>query len=467
MSDDIVINTDIDKLIDILSQKKRVEIDDLAKELNIEKKKLKKWLLVLEEEGYLRLEYKLTKIFAVWLLDLGEGSPINLPHMKEDQVKKSAESAIESTLASEISESPFTSSNFESAEAEISNMPPKQREKEKEEEKPKPKKAAKEERKKPESFSSLKAKAAGYSEDVESLKDEISDLEQRKDRIYNIEMPQLEKEASEKVNGIGERMDSLKRHMASLQKSLKDAASAASGMSSKSKTAKALVDEASEVYLGLTNLLTELKQTSKAKGKDLRDEIKSLQDEIMEDQENISTMKESLSGIALMQKDLDKKTIAIRETISSLDKTLEHSADILAGIEERKEDFETRIVEASKILIRKKSELESLNGEVEDIGSLEGKLDSYIKEYMKETDDIRLLVTKAESEIREIEENASQKAIELYLTELGKTAERTEEKMDDMEERSSKMEKEIKEKKARLRKLIGDTKKKAKKGRKK
>jgi len=174
-----------------------------------------------------------------------------------------------------------------------------------------------------------------------------------------------------------------------------------------------------------------------------------------------------LSEIALMQKDLDKKTIAIRETISSLNKTLEHSADILAGIEERKDDFDSRIADANKVLARKRNDLESLNKEVESIGSLETKLDSYIKEYMKETDDIRLLVTKSESEIREIEENASQKAIELYLNELGKTANRTEEKMKDMEERGSRIDKEIGEKRARLKKLIGDTKKKVKKGKKK
>jgi len=460
MSDDIVINTDIDKLIDILSQKKRVEIDELEKELSIEKKKIKKWLLVLEDEGYLKLEYKLTKIFAVWLLDLGEGSQINIPHISEDQVKKSAESAIGSMFSSEISESPFTSSNPESIEAEISGMPS-------EEEKPK---KAKEEFGKPEkskSFSSLRVKAIDYSGEVDTLKDDISDLEQRKARIFNIEMPQLEKEASEKVKGIEERMNSLKKHMVSLQKSLKDAAGAASGVSLKSKTAKALVDEASGVYLGLTNLLTELKQTSKAKGKELRDEIRSLQEEIMEDQESISTMRSSLSEISLMQKDLDKKTIAIRETVTSLNKTLEHSADILAGIEERKDDFDSRIADANKVLARKRNDLESLNKEVESIGSLETKLDSYIKEYMKETDDIRLLVTKSESEIREIEENASQKAIELYLNELGKTANRTEEKMKDMEERGSRIDKEIGEKRARLKKLIGDTKKKVKKGKKK
>jgi len=428
MGDELVINTDIDRLIDILSQRKRIEIDELERELSIEKKKLKKWLTVLEDEGYLKLEYRLTKIFAVWLLDLSDEGRIGLPHLKEEQIKKSAENAIE-TLNPAISESPF------SPEPEVPEEKPRRAR----EEEPRP----------------LRLNPSDNSGEADALREEIRGLEERKARIYGIEMPQLEKETEEKVRGITERMDSLNRHIASLQKSLKQAASEASGISAKSKNAKALVDEASEVYLGLTKMLTELKSGSAAKNRELRDEIALLQAQIAEDQGSINTMKESLSGIESMQRDLDRKTIAIRETVLSLNKALAHTADALSEMEERKDDFESRISKASKLVARKKAKLESLNKEVEGVGSLEERLDSYIKEYMKETDDIRLLVTRAESEIREIEENASQKAIEVYLGELERVANKTEEKMSDMGERGSKIDREIEERKARLKKLVG------------
>lgn len=58
-----VIQTEVDKLIDLLKTKKRIEIKDAAKELNIEEDIIQQWVDFLVEEKILTIEYEFTKPF--------------------------------------------------------------------------------------------------------------------------------------------------------------------------------------------------------------------------------------------------------------------------------------------------------------------------------------------------------------------------------------------------------------------
>lgn len=64
--DDALISTDIDSLIKYISTKKRVEIGALAREMKMKLEILKKWILILEEEGYVQVKYHLFSEFVEW-----------------------------------------------------------------------------------------------------------------------------------------------------------------------------------------------------------------------------------------------------------------------------------------------------------------------------------------------------------------------------------------------------------------
>ncbi len=64
--DDLLISTGVDQLIRLVKESGRVEIGAASKELKQPVKTIEDWAHVLEEEGLVAVEYKLTKIFLVW-----------------------------------------------------------------------------------------------------------------------------------------------------------------------------------------------------------------------------------------------------------------------------------------------------------------------------------------------------------------------------------------------------------------
>ncbi len=64
--DDLLISTGVDNLIRLVKERGRVEIGTAAKELKLPARTAEDWAHVLEEEGIITIEYKLTKVYLVW-----------------------------------------------------------------------------------------------------------------------------------------------------------------------------------------------------------------------------------------------------------------------------------------------------------------------------------------------------------------------------------------------------------------
>lgn len=64
--DDLLISTGVDHLIKLVKERGRVEIGAAAEGLKLPLRTVEDWSHVLEEEGLVTIEYKLTKIYLVW-----------------------------------------------------------------------------------------------------------------------------------------------------------------------------------------------------------------------------------------------------------------------------------------------------------------------------------------------------------------------------------------------------------------
>src|SRR3989344_7463494 len=64
--DDLLISTGVDHLIKLIKERQRMEIGAIAEELKLPLRTVEDWSHVLEEEGLVTIEYKLTKIYLVW-----------------------------------------------------------------------------------------------------------------------------------------------------------------------------------------------------------------------------------------------------------------------------------------------------------------------------------------------------------------------------------------------------------------
>jgi len=65
--DELLITTGVDALVRLVKEKKRIRLIDASKELGISESAIEDWARVLEEEGILKVEYHLSKVFLVWI----------------------------------------------------------------------------------------------------------------------------------------------------------------------------------------------------------------------------------------------------------------------------------------------------------------------------------------------------------------------------------------------------------------
>jgi len=64
--DEPLISTDVDNLIKTLAERKKLSLNELRGVCNIDKKNMDKWISVLEEEGYINVEYGLGGTYVHW-----------------------------------------------------------------------------------------------------------------------------------------------------------------------------------------------------------------------------------------------------------------------------------------------------------------------------------------------------------------------------------------------------------------
>ncbi|MBN1169840.1 hypothetical protein JXA56_02355 [Candidatus Micrarchaeota archaeon] len=70
--DELLITTGVDALVRLVKEKQRIELEDASSILNIPPESIEDWSRVLEEQGILRIEYRLTKIYLFWVKPTAE-----------------------------------------------------------------------------------------------------------------------------------------------------------------------------------------------------------------------------------------------------------------------------------------------------------------------------------------------------------------------------------------------------------
>ncbi|MDO8339873.1 MAG: hypothetical protein Q7T16_04420 [Candidatus Burarchaeum sp.] len=84
------ISTDIDHLVKLVHDKKRIDVNEAAKMLRIAPQEVERWARMLEEEKALQVEYSMTNMFLVWK---GKSRKMN-GMLKEEERRRLMDSAI-------------------------------------------------------------------------------------------------------------------------------------------------------------------------------------------------------------------------------------------------------------------------------------------------------------------------------------------------------------------------------------
>jgi len=65
--DELLITTGVDALVRLVRQKQRIELTDASTLLNIPEDTIEGWAVTLEEQGIMKIEYRLTKVNLIWI----------------------------------------------------------------------------------------------------------------------------------------------------------------------------------------------------------------------------------------------------------------------------------------------------------------------------------------------------------------------------------------------------------------
>ena len=91
--DEPLISTDVDNLIRTMAEKKKVSLSDLRHISKIDKKNMDKWITVLEDEGYIGVEYGLSGTYIVWK-GLQDSNPVDDYRTSDQSTKTSIENNV-------------------------------------------------------------------------------------------------------------------------------------------------------------------------------------------------------------------------------------------------------------------------------------------------------------------------------------------------------------------------------------
>lgn len=83
--DDLLITTGVDALVRLVKEKKKLELEEASKTLSIPNETIEEWARVLEEEGIIKIEYRLTRLYLVWVQPSTEDISNNTRRLEQEK----------------------------------------------------------------------------------------------------------------------------------------------------------------------------------------------------------------------------------------------------------------------------------------------------------------------------------------------------------------------------------------------
>lgn len=357
--DEPLISTDVDGLIRTLAEKRSVPLNDLRQASRIDKKTLDKWIAVLEDEGYIRVEYGLRGTTIHWIEQAEEKTPEEAqPPEPVDTIK---ETSPEPEASPEPAEEVFQEtgdSGGEAFEAEMRVEP-----------EPEPEELL--------SQYLAKKKGASSGDDKDSLKSNIlTNLEEKPKKLQyppgddepgQPEKPPEEPEDEEPEEKEPEEKEQEGRPSAMEKVPASDVreliGSYMKEISKEKASIEALKKDRESLYRDKLALM---------EGK-LQADIVLLTEKVLEKEEKIAQLKErvlelpdKVDQLSRLQEQMETLK---KEGRDALTRTRSKASEYLVGIKESKEEVGKRISEIE-------AEIERQNGKVESLEKLGVSLDS-------------------------------------------------------------------------------------------
>lgn len=485
MVDDALINTDIDKVIAVLSSQKRIELEQLSKETGVAIQTLRNWLHTLEEEGYVRIEYKLTKIYIVWLLDTPATEKTT--HEVESDIERDMKMHKEEEKIKEKPHAPVINhtdkkrekQKMEEAEAgtELEELSQEEKEllepaeeisvEEAKKEKPKSieaknsvkgKKKHVVSTKKTIKYDEMKSRLKEIFSEVNSMKAELEDLEVEKRKKFRETMERADKIAEITFDKITDKTLQIEEHILGLKEQLME-------LTKTGEVSEKALDKISEAKQEALSTIGELEESLESLKSDINNEssgvVAALEESVKsfdKQKKNIITIEEEMEENSKKEEELSSMLEGMKDTMKNLESKMTEQDRKLLELRNKKADLIQDITKAKGYISKKEDDITKLKEKLDSFRGIEKVVTDYIENYRKMADSIEDKVKQAEIEAIELRKAAEVEALIRYLDELDTMATEVDEISEKYEKEEQNINDRIDETKDRIRMLIKESK---------
>ncbi len=506
LSDYAEINTDIDTLIQYLLSKKKCSISELASKLGVSTKTVKQWLDVLEAEGYVQIKRSFFNEYVEWVgpeedvviqQDKMESEEQNaLPESKveedhakpresEGEEKKEEKNAgIEPVLSDSMGDSIGELVVFDEDEEKKEEVGADQVEDEsiedQEEFQPvfvgekeevvedKPLEFGKDfgivekyEVPKLESlktFEEIQKKLNSIIKDIEQKKEEIKQLELKREALLEEELVPAEEEFRVSYEALLQKILDKKRRIYELQQQINTLFKDVQSVEAAEKVLKNVKHEASDVIQHNKNVINEIKEVLAKEESIVEQDLERFKDLIEKEGDTLITLEDKLVEINNKEDEIKGTITTLQKAWEEIGAQLEDAKKQLAFVEDEKQRVKAQLESVKDTLDDRKEELNDAYQRLKETTDVKQALDSYLNDYEEEIDKFANYIALLEAELADVKKEAQLAALNRYMDELSMMSGSYEEKLNALDEKQTDLDQKIEKAKHQLADLISKSK---------
>lgn len=499
--DEPLISTDVDSLIRLIADKGSISLNDLRQTSKIDKKTLDKWIAVLEDEGYIKVEYGLRGTTISWTgqeeaaaapeeapeppspveaEEVIEGEPEITPEPQEETFRVTEDKTEEFSAEMQITEEPepeellsqylakkkfgskkesrLKSSILTNLEEEKSEKASEALEEEAPEAAQEPE-AAPEETRRPvlAPASDVRELVSSYMKEINKEKSAIEALKKERESLYRDKFASMDGRLqtdivvlTEKVLEKQEKIAQLKERVLELPDKVDQLSKLQDQMDSLKKESREALSrtraKADQFVIGV--------QESK---EEVEKKIEGVEAEIDQQNDKVGELEKLSSSLDARSQKLKSSLDSAKAQVEEITSAMNSLMGDLEKVQEMKGEIDSMTDTVKEIVAAHGTELESLEQELEGIAKVENWVQDYIRDYEDKIESIEQYVAKSEDELADLKEAAESLYMKKFLGELENVADSYDTELHDAIEREKDIEDKIAASKARITELVKES----------
>jgi len=510
--DEPLISTDVDNLIRTIAERKKVALSDLRDICKIDKRTMDKWIAVLEDEGYVSVEYGLRGTYVHWKLDAGvkqpvaaeeeikpepieeidsadsgdvhvefrESAPMEEPEesQKETAESESGDDSEPEELLSQYLAKKFRGEDHDNIKSKIlTNLEDEKsgagavesREDEKtgpettedlsEEEAPvlrpgAPKKPMPTQKM---AAADMREVISTYMQEIGREKAKIESLKKEREALYRDKVAVIEGKMQADIVVLTEKILEKQSKVAEIKESVLELPDKVDELDKLQKQMDALKSEGREAL-----------ERTKKKAEQYISSVESSKEDI---EEKVSDVKESLDeqsarlkSFEVLGASLDAKAGKVKDALESVKSQVEdlgNAMDALSSdlesVEEAKSEIASMTESVKGKVASHGAELVSLEEELAGVERVERWIQEYVNDYSRKIEEIERYVARSEGELEELREAAEALYMKKYIGELENMSDSYESELSDAVSKDKDIEQKISESRSRINDLAQES----------